>query len=145
MMESCVRAKGSIKSGSRLSAGRAFAAAMRAACRAWIYRAVRWVTGGFYKRLPIGPVSLISPFNFPLIPAAHKIAPAIAAGSPWRSSPRCWSRSPRNARWSKRKLSARSLSCQRTAISTRRWIRSTAAASACRPAFSPGIFRKPQA
>ncbi len=32
------------------------------------------------RRFPIGPVAGISPFNFPLNLAAHKIAPAIAAG-----------------------------------------------------------------
>lgn len=42
---------------------------------------------GFYKRVPIGPVSLISPFNFPLNLAAHKIAPAIAAGCPFILKP----------------------------------------------------------
>jgi acyl-CoA reductase-like NAD-dependent aldehyde dehydrogenase len=36
--------------------------------------------GGAWKRVPIGPCSFISPFNFPLNLAAHKIAPAIAAG-----------------------------------------------------------------
>ncbi|MBD3648353.1 MAG: aldehyde dehydrogenase family protein, partial [Pseudomonadales bacterium] len=35
---------------------------------------------GMWKRVPIGPCSLISPFNFPLNLAAHKVAPAIAAG-----------------------------------------------------------------
>ncbi len=35
---------------------------------------------GMFKRVPIGPCSFISPFNFPLNLAAHKIAPAIAAG-----------------------------------------------------------------
>jgi acyl-CoA reductase-like NAD-dependent aldehyde dehydrogenase len=35
---------------------------------------------GFIKHVPIGAVSLISPFNFPLNLTAHKIAPAIAAG-----------------------------------------------------------------
>jgi acyl-CoA reductase-like NAD-dependent aldehyde dehydrogenase len=35
---------------------------------------------GMYKRVPIGPCSFISPFNFPLNLAAHKVAPAIAAG-----------------------------------------------------------------
>ncbi|WP_067217646.1 aldehyde dehydrogenase family protein [Marinomonas gallaica] len=35
---------------------------------------------GQWKRFPIGPCSFISPFNFPLNLAAHKIAPAIAAG-----------------------------------------------------------------
>src|SRR6185369_2198628 len=35
---------------------------------------------GFTRRFPIGPVAAISPFNFPLNLAAHKLAPAIAAG-----------------------------------------------------------------
>ncbi len=35
---------------------------------------------GAWKRVPIGPCSFISPFNFPLNLAAHKVAPAIAAG-----------------------------------------------------------------
>jgi acyl-CoA reductase-like NAD-dependent aldehyde dehydrogenase len=35
---------------------------------------------GMTRRVPIGPCSFISPFNFPLNLAAHKIAPAIAAG-----------------------------------------------------------------
>jgi acyl-CoA reductase-like NAD-dependent aldehyde dehydrogenase len=35
---------------------------------------------GVTRRFPIGPVAGISPFNFPLNLAAHKIAPAIAAG-----------------------------------------------------------------
>jgi glyceraldehyde-3-phosphate dehydrogenase (NADP+) len=34
------------------------------------------------RRFPIGPVAAISPFNFPLNLAAHKVAPAIAAGNP---------------------------------------------------------------
>lgn len=34
---------------------------------------------GMTKRVPIGPCSFISPFNFPLNLAAHKVAPAIAA------------------------------------------------------------------
>ena len=42
---------------------------------------------GLWKRVPIGPCSLISPFNFPLNLAAHKIAPAIAAGCPWVLKP----------------------------------------------------------
>ncbi|TWT51248.1 Succinate-semialdehyde dehydrogenase [NADP(+)] GabD [Rubripirellula amarantea] len=37
---------------------------------------------GMWKRVPIGPCSFISPFNFPLNLAAHKIAPAIAVGCP---------------------------------------------------------------
>ena len=35
---------------------------------------------GITRRFPVGPVAAISPFNFPLNLAAHKIAPAIAAG-----------------------------------------------------------------
>jgi acyl-CoA reductase-like NAD-dependent aldehyde dehydrogenase len=42
---------------------------------------------GMSKRVPIGPCSLISPFNFPLNLAAHKIAPAIAAGCTWVMKP----------------------------------------------------------
>lgn len=36
---------------------------------------------GITKRFPIGPVLAITPFNFPINLAAHKIAPAIAAGN----------------------------------------------------------------
>ncbi len=36
---------------------------------------------GITRRFPIGPIAGISPFNFPLNLAAHKIAPAIAAGN----------------------------------------------------------------
>ena len=35
---------------------------------------------GMTKRVPIGPCSFISPFNFPLNLAAHKVAPALAVG-----------------------------------------------------------------
>lgn len=42
---------------------------------------------GFYERVPIGPCSFISPFNFPYNLAAHKIAPAIAAGCPFVLKP----------------------------------------------------------
>jgi acyl-CoA reductase-like NAD-dependent aldehyde dehydrogenase len=42
---------------------------------------------GFTKRVPIGPCSFISPFNFPLNLAAHKIAPALAAGCPFILKP----------------------------------------------------------
>ena len=42
---------------------------------------------GQWKRVPIGPCSFISPFNFPLNLAAHKIAPAIAAGCPFILKP----------------------------------------------------------
>ncbi|RIK08028.1 MAG: aldehyde dehydrogenase [Acidobacteria bacterium] len=37
---------------------------------------------GFVLRVPIGVVAAITPFNFPLNLVAHKVAPAIAAGSP---------------------------------------------------------------
>jgi len=34
------------------------------------------------RRVPVGPVAAISPFNFPLNLTAHKLAPAVAAGNP---------------------------------------------------------------
>jgi acyl-CoA reductase-like NAD-dependent aldehyde dehydrogenase len=37
---------------------------------------------GITRRFPIGPIAGISPFNFPLNLAAHKIAPALASGNP---------------------------------------------------------------
>ena len=37
----------------------------------------RW---GLLRRVPLGPVAAITPFNFPLNLVAHKYAPAIAAG-----------------------------------------------------------------
>jgi acyl-CoA reductase-like NAD-dependent aldehyde dehydrogenase len=37
---------------------------------------------GITRRFPIGPIAAISPFNFPLTLAAHKLAPAIASGNP---------------------------------------------------------------
>ncbi len=37
---------------------------------------------GITRRFPIGPIAGISPFNFPLNLAAHKVAPAIATGNP---------------------------------------------------------------
>ena len=36
---------------------------------------------GFYIREPVGVVAALTPFNFPLNLAAHKVAPAIAAGN----------------------------------------------------------------
>ena len=36
---------------------------------------------GITRRFPLGPIAAISPFNFPLNLAAHKLAPAIAAGN----------------------------------------------------------------
>ena len=40
-----------------------------------------------WKRVPVGPCSFISPFNFPLNLAAHKVAPAIAVGCPFVMKP----------------------------------------------------------
>ena len=34
------------------------------------------------RRVPVGPVLAITPFNFPLDLVAHKLAPAVAAGCP---------------------------------------------------------------
>jgi glyceraldehyde-3-phosphate dehydrogenase (NADP+) len=37
---------------------------------------------GIVRRFPIGPIAGISPFNYPLNLALHKIAPALASGNP---------------------------------------------------------------
>ena len=37
---------------------------------------------GLIRRVPVGPVLAITPFNFPLNLVAHKLAPAVAAGCP---------------------------------------------------------------
>jgi acyl-CoA reductase-like NAD-dependent aldehyde dehydrogenase len=42
---------------------------------------------GIVKRVPVGTCALITPFNFPLNLAAHKVAPAIAAGCPFVLKP----------------------------------------------------------
>ncbi|MBF5044530.1 aldehyde dehydrogenase family protein [Aggregicoccus sp. 17bor-14] len=42
---------------------------------------------GFTQRVPVGPCSFITPFNFPLNLVAHKVAPAIAAGCPFVLKP----------------------------------------------------------
>lgn len=42
---------------------------------------------GMFRRVPVGVCSFISPFNFPLNLAAHKVAPAIAAGCPFVLKP----------------------------------------------------------
>lgn len=42
---------------------------------------------GMWKRVPIGPCSFISPFNFPLNLVAHKVAPALAVGCPFILKP----------------------------------------------------------
>jgi acyl-CoA reductase-like NAD-dependent aldehyde dehydrogenase len=42
---------------------------------------------GMYRRFPIGVCGFISPFNFPLNLAAHKVAAAIAAGCPFILKP----------------------------------------------------------
>ncbi|HZS11710.1 MAG TPA: aldehyde dehydrogenase family protein [Nitrospirales bacterium] len=46
-----------------------------------------WTSGtesylGLTRRVPIGPILGITPFNFPLNLVAHKVAPALAAGNP---------------------------------------------------------------
>ena len=38
----------------------------------------RW---GITRRFPLSPISAITPFNFPVLLAAHKLAPAIACGA----------------------------------------------------------------
>jgi acyl-CoA reductase-like NAD-dependent aldehyde dehydrogenase len=42
---------------------------------------------GMWKRVPVGPCFFITPFNFPLNLAAHKIAPALAVGCPFILKP----------------------------------------------------------
>ena len=42
---------------------------------------------GYTKRVPLGPVAFITPFNFPLNLVAHKVAPAIAASCPFVLKP----------------------------------------------------------
>ncbi len=42
---------------------------------------------GWTRRVPVGPCSFISPFNFPLNLAAHKVAPAVATGCPFVLKP----------------------------------------------------------
>ncbi|MCA9106872.1 MAG: aldehyde dehydrogenase family protein [Planctomycetales bacterium] len=42
---------------------------------------------GSTRRFPVGVVGCIAPFNFPLNLAAHKVAPAIAAGCPFVLKP----------------------------------------------------------
>ncbi|MFN8545300.1 MAG: aldehyde dehydrogenase family protein [Candidatus Binatia bacterium] len=45
---------------------------------------------GMWQRVPVGPCSFITPFNFPLNLAAHKIAPALAVGCPFVLKPASW-------------------------------------------------------
>ncbi len=42
---------------------------------------------GFTLKVPIGTIVAITPFNFPLNLAAHKVAPAMAAGNPFILKP----------------------------------------------------------
>ena len=42
---------------------------------------------GLTRRFPRGPALLITPFNFPLNLVAHKVAPAIAVGTPFVIKP----------------------------------------------------------
>ncbi|MDQ3866321.1 MAG: aldehyde dehydrogenase family protein [Actinomycetota bacterium] len=46
-----------------------------------------WIPGtegriAHVRRVPLGPVAGITPFNFPLMLVAHKVAPSLAAGNP---------------------------------------------------------------
>jgi acyl-CoA reductase-like NAD-dependent aldehyde dehydrogenase len=46
-----------------------------------------WLPGtegriGHVRRIPLGPIAGITPFNFPLNLVVHKVAPALAAGNP---------------------------------------------------------------
>jgi glyceraldehyde-3-phosphate dehydrogenase (NADP+) len=46
-----------------------------------------WLPGndgrvGHVRRIPLGPIAGITPFNFPLNLVSHKVAPALAAGNP---------------------------------------------------------------
>jgi acyl-CoA reductase-like NAD-dependent aldehyde dehydrogenase len=75
----------------RAEAGRAVSVFRWAAeeTRRWSGEAMRLDTEvaaegrlGYVRRVPKGPVLAISPFNFPLNLAAHKVAPAIAVGAP---------------------------------------------------------------
>jgi acyl-CoA reductase-like NAD-dependent aldehyde dehydrogenase len=50
---------------------------------------------GIVKKFPIGPVSMVSPWNFPLNLVAHKVAPALAVGCPFVLKPA--SRTPLSA------------------------------------------------
>ena len=45
---------------------------------------------GVWRRVPIGPCSFITPFNFPLNLVAHKVAPAVAVGCPFVLKPASW-------------------------------------------------------
>ena len=40
-----------------------------------------------WKRVPVGPCSFITPFNFPLNLVVHKVGPALAAGCAWVLKP----------------------------------------------------------
>ncbi|RQD81637.1 MAG: aldehyde dehydrogenase family protein [Methanocalculus sp. MSAO_Arc2] len=42
---------------------------------------------GYLTRVPVGPILAITPFNYPLNLACHKIGPAIAAGAPFLLKP----------------------------------------------------------
>jgi acyl-CoA reductase-like NAD-dependent aldehyde dehydrogenase len=46
------------------------------------------------RRVPVGPVLAITPFNFPLMLVAHKLAPAVAAGCPVLLKPASQTPSP---------------------------------------------------
>ena len=42
---------------------------------------------GMWKRVPVGPCSFITPWNFPLNLVAHKVGPALAVGCPFVLKP----------------------------------------------------------
>ena len=72
---------------------------------------------GITRRFPIGPIAAISPFNFPLNLAAHKLAPAIASGQPDRAQaavqgPADDARRGRDHRGGRASRPARSRSCR---------------------------------
>ena len=48
-----------------------------------LYSSAPGVAGkvGFYRRVPVGIVACITPFNFPVNLTCHKVAPALAAGN----------------------------------------------------------------
>ena len=72
---------------------------------------------GIVRRYPIGPVAAISPFNFPLNLAAHKVAPPSRPAARSCSSPRAripWSCSASPATWTRPR-------CPRERVSSCRW------------------------
>lgn len=79
---------------------------------------------GITRRIPVGPVAAISPYNFPLNLAVHKVAPALAAGCPVLLKPASQTPTPTlrlaeiiaGTEWPKRALSV--MSATRAAADT---------------------------